>query len=170
MPQAIRWVRESEHCERDKIKIIKCDGNSNTILGHQVFGGYLRFVPSVPFASVLVPCRAALHPCSFVYGPHIQTVCRLCPHHCGVVRSCHTHRRPLSPSRGPHTGETLSCTVRVIVPGPQSSALSLSIPLWSALVRSCLLCLHFNENPCHLNQQREQLANHTYVCVCVCVC
>ena len=123
--------------------------------GHQVFGGYSRFVTSVPFASVLVPCRAALHPRSSVYGPHIQTVGRLCPRHCGVVRLCHTHAAHI-PARRCRVLSASSCPVR-------NRPRCRSIPLWSALVRSCSLRLHFNDTPHHLNQPREQLANQTYV-------
>lgn len=104
-----------------------------------VFGGYLRFVPSGPFPSVLVPCRAALHPRSSVYGPHTNgTSCMSASLWCGLFASYSYHGRSLSPNRGPPDGETLSCIVRVVVPGSQSSAPSFH----PSVVRACPLFVY----------------------------
>ena len=105
-------------------------------------------------------CRAA--PLSIRARPftaRTQTLRRVCPRHFGVVRLRHTHRRSLSPSRSPHPARRcrlLSASLCPVCNCPRHR----SIPLWSALVRSCSLCLHFNDTTCHLNQQREQLVNH----------
>ena len=105
-------------------------------------------------ASVLVPCRAALHPRLSVYGPHIQMVRRLCPRHCVVwsVRvilidtPCPLVAAHI-PARRCRVLSASLCPVRRNRPRYRS------IPLWSALVRSCQLRLHFNDTTRHLNQQ-----------------